>query len=244
MISKVRIGALLPLVFVATSSCFAQEVRGRVLWEGPVPAPERIPIVPKEGDHSTEGCGSEKISQKLEVAAAGGGIKNVVVWIQAPASHGPIFRENPPASVGPVVLDQKACEFSPHLLLVPPGGRMLMRNSDPIRHNLRIFDGAKMLMHAWQKADGADVAWRFERPGRYLVRCGVHPWMHAWVVAAGHPFYAVSDAQGRFTIADLPAGSYTLHLWHEVLGERQQPLELNKAQGVDLAPILFSKKEA
>src|SRR6266566_1627035 len=61
--------------------------------------------------------------------------------------------------------------------------------------------------------------------GEALVRlgCDVHPWMRGWLVVLDHPHAAVTGADGRFAIAAVPAGSYTLALWHETLGRAERP---------------------
>lgn len=145
-----------------------------------------------------------------------GGVQNAVVWVEMPSGAS--------ARVEGVqrMLDQHECMFEPHVMLMPAGGTLAIRNSDPVLHNIRIFRERTMLMHEWQGSQAADLAWRFDEPGRYLVRCGVHAWMYAWVVVADHCCYAVTDRAGRFTIPDVPAGSQTLRVWHETLGEHRQ----------------------
>ncbi|MBI3332615.1 MAG: hypothetical protein HYZ93_00795 [Candidatus Omnitrophica bacterium] len=216
----------------------AAQLKGSVRLKGPVPAPEVIPIQPKSGEHSTQGCGSSKISQRLLVDPSGG-LANAVVWLEGPPD--PLIRNREPS----VLLDQRGCEFLPHVLLVPLGGELKVRNSDPIRHNLRIFrEGqASMLMHRWQAADAPDAAWNFKEPGRYVVRCGIHPWMHAWVVVTPHRRAAVTDSHGQFLIPDAPAGRQTLHVWHETLGTLEVPVQVKSDREI-LEPIHFVRKEA
>jgi plastocyanin len=165
---------------------------------------------------------------------ASGGIRDAVVWLELPDTG------TAPAGA-PVLVDQNQCVFEPHVVAIPAGGEIVVRNSDTVIHNIRIFREGKpdMLMHQWQKADTADIPWRFKEPGRYVVRCGVHHWMYAWVfVVPGGPF-AVTDASGRFALAGLPAGRATLHVWHEALGTKEIPVEV-AAEGSDLNPILFT----
>jgi len=50
--------------------------------------------------------------------------------------------------------------------------------------------------------------------------------MKGWIVVAEHPYYAVTDAQGRFALSEVPAGDYQLHVWHETLGELTQPVSV------------------
>ena len=99
-----------------------------------------------------------------------------------------------------------------------------------------------MLMHRWQKKDASDVRWRFQEPGPYVVRCGVHPWMYAWVVVLSSPVCAITAPSGSFEISGVPAGRHTLHLWHETLGRLDLPFEVG-AEGVDLGSIRLTRKE-
>jgi len=211
----------------------AAEVRGSVGVEGPPPAPESFIIQAKSKLHSIEGCGAlEKGSAKLRVSAAGG-VKDAVVWI-----------EQEPGSVSAPVMDQKECLFSPHVVSISAGGSVAIRNSDRVVHNVRIFREGKpdMLMHRWQKIDAADIVWKFEEPGRYLVRCGVHPWMYGWVFVTPPAVSAVTDEEGRFTLAGVAQGKRTLKVWHETLGSREIPVEIGP-DGKQLGLIYFPMRK-
>ncbi len=196
----------------------AGQLHGVVRLDGPRPEPAVITITATSTEYSIEGCGAvTKPSQQLLVDRAGG-IQNVVVWVDLPGAP----RE---AAVDmTATLDQHACVFEPHLVVLPIGGTLVIRNSDPVLHNVRIFQARTMLMHEWQKPQDQDLTWRFTEPGRYLVRCGVHAWMYAWVVIGDPARTGVTDAAGQFTLSGIPEGRYTLHVWHETLGEREQPV--------------------
>ncbi|MEO6436146.1 MAG: carboxypeptidase-like regulatory domain-containing protein, partial [Tepidisphaeraceae bacterium] len=60
----------------------------------------------------------------------------------------------------------------------------------------------------------------------FRVKCDVHPWMSAYIVALEHPFFGTSGEDGSFSIANLPPGDYTLTAWHETLGEKQVPVKI------------------
>ena len=212
----------------------AGDIRGAVRLSGKAPEPVTLTIEPKAGDHSTAGCGDlTRASQRLLVDPEGG-VQNAVVWLEGVAAAGASGHGSP------AVLDQQACEFVPHVLLIPHDGTLAIRNSDPVLHNTRIFRDATMLMHEWQAPQAGDLEWRFDAPGRYLVRCGVHSWMHAWVVAAEHPYYGLTDSAGRFTISGVPRGTYTLSVWHEALGEQRQRMRVRAGRSevvIHLRPV-------
>ena len=224
----------------------AAQVQGRVVLDGPSPPPEVVTIEPKTGVHSTEGCGSlQKDSPKLRVGPDGG-VRDAVVWLETePQERAKQEALRNSQAVSAPVMDQSECVFSPHVLAIPAGGPVALRNSDRVVHNVRIFREGKpdMLMHRWQKVDAADIRWKFEEPGRYLVRCGVHPWMYGWVfVVPRGGAGAATDASGRFALAEVPAGRHTLRIWHETLGESQVEISVG-AEGVELEPIHLSAAE-
>ena len=214
----------------------AAEIQGSVMIEGPAPAPETFVIRAKSKQHSIEGCGPvEKASSKLRIGHRGG-VKDAVVWVEE--------AEQERGAVPSLLMDQKGCVFLPHVLAVPAGGSVAIRNSDRVIHNVRIFREGKavMLMHQWQKADAADILWRFEEPGRYLVRCGVHPWMYGWVFVAPGSAVAVTDEGGGFVLAGVRPGKHTLRVWHETLGSREILVEVGP-EGERIDPVRFSLPE-
>jgi len=207
-------------IFCAAAPVRAGLLEGTVHVEGPRPKPVSIPITSKSPDHPVDRCGGPtKASDRLLVSEAGG-VANAVLWLEAKADEA--------LEPSTAQLDQRACDFVPHLLLVPRGSTVNVRNSDPILHNLRLFREASMLSHEWQEPKTEEVMWRFDKPGRFLVRCGVHSWMSAWVVVADHRYYAMSNPDGTFAMPDVSPGEYTLHVWHEVLGEQHQRISLDE----------------
>ena len=192
------------------------ELHGTVVLEGPIPTPEALTLDHPKEQHALKECGGQiRHSQQLMVDPSGG-VSSAVVWLDAP-SLVPESREDTTT-----VLDQQHCTFAPHVVVVPLGGTLAIRNSDPILHNVRIFREGTMLMHEWQQPRAADLTWTFTEPGRFLVRCGVHPWMYAWVVVTDHSHFGMTDAAGHAIISQVPEGAYTMHVWHEALGGAQQ----------------------
>lgn len=209
------------------ATVWADELSGRVQLDGPRPKPVEISVMAKSPQYPIEACGKSKRSPRL-IVSADAGVANALVWLQVSA--------DPQTSAVTATIDQQACEFVPHVLLVPRGSKVTIGNSDPILHNLRIFRDADMLMHEWQQPAPQPnaISRKFDEAGRFLLRCGVHAWMSAWVIVADHPYYALSDSNGNFTIPQVPPGEYTLQVWHEALGEQQQKVVVNNNEAVPI----------
>lgn len=225
--------SLATLGFAAAAA--AGEIRGTVRLDGAPPAPTALPVEPATDHHPLEGCGAFPKQSQALLTDPHGGIQNAVVWVEMPA------RPQEPIEKDGGVLDQRECVFEPHVLLTRAGGAITIRNPDPVLHNVRIFQERMMLMHEWQPPQGPDLTWRFDEPGRYLVRCGVHSWMHAWIVVAEHGYYALTDSTGGFTIPDVPQEDIIVHAWHETLGEHQQRVTVTPGQTVITIRMVYER---
>jgi plastocyanin len=134
----------------------------------------------------------------------------VVVWLdKVPGS----FR--PPAR--PASIDQKGMTFVPHVTAIQKGGTVVFKNSDAVRHNVFTPDGEKYNLGTW--AQGESKSYTFKESGVYHQLCNVHPEMLGFVVVLENPFFAVTGADGKFEIKDVPPGTYTLKTWGEKLPE-------------------------
>lgn len=127
------------------------------------------------------------------------------------------------------------------MVLVPVGAELEIRNSDGILHNVRTASTRNAPVNRAQPKVRKAMPQRFAEPERVEVRCDVHPWMRGWVVVQDHPYYAVSDAQGGFSLTGVPPGDYELHLWHETLGEHVQPVTISGGADIFL-PIALPPK--
>ena len=104
-----------------------------------------------------------------------------------------------------------------------------MRNSDPIIHNVRSLSQENRPFNIAQPAGTPDRLKRFsDQEGPIELRCDYHRWMRAFIFVMEHPFFGVTDAQGRFSIKNLPSGEYVLATWHESFGENKQTSKLEQ----------------
>ena len=109
---------------------------------------------------------------------------------------------------------QRDQAFVPHVLAITVGTTVDFPNSDPFFHN--VFSLSKTSpFDLGRYSRGKSKAVRFDRPGIVRVFCDIHSHMSAFILVFAHRFFAVTDAAGRYEIAGVPPGTYTLRVWHE-----------------------------
>jgi plastocyanin len=212
------------IAFAALALLFAQadagaavagggKVSGRVTLTGLAPKLAPLPVT-----RDLKTCGSTKPDESLEVGQ-GGGVKNAVLWIAEGPKPGKIDKLK-------VTFDQKQCEFVPHVIAMPVGATLEIVNGDKLFHNVHAREGDKTVFNYAMPVPNHVIPKPMKQPGLLHVTCDVHPWMRAWVDVLPTSAFAVTDEAGSYTISGLPPGKYTLRLWHERLGEKEQPVEI------------------
>ena len=173
-------------------------------------------------------CGAHDIMDKSLLTSADGGLQWAVVSITNIDSDKPVTADN---VQGDQLLDQSGCEFKPHVLLVGVNQPLAIMNSDKTLHNVRTqafmndpFNKAQIYMPGQPKPTDTTT---FAEAEVVEVVCDVHGWMKSYVHVIEHPYYAVTDENGSFTIPDVPAGKYELKVWHETLDERTQEVKVS-----------------
>lgn len=132
----------------------------------------------------------------------------VVVWLtsRSAASSGFVRKH--------VQMIQKNKTFAPHILPIEIGTTVDLPNLDPIYHNaFSNFDG--QIFDIGLYPPGSSRSIRFTRPGIVKVFCNIHPSMSATIVVLDSPYFTVTDHTGRYSLADVPTGTYQLHFFHE-----------------------------
>ncbi len=136
---------------------------------------------------------------------------NVVVWLAAlPGQPIPLAAHSQQL----LRLVQKNKRFNPSLLVVPVGSRVEFPNDDPFFHNVfSLYQGKRFDLGLYEAGEKRTVS--FDKPGISYIFCNIHPEMKAVVIALTTPYYAVTDASGKFAISGVPAGKYRLQVWYE-----------------------------
>lgn len=125
--------------------------------------------------------------------------------------------------------------FVPRVRVVTPGSRVDFPNQDPFSHNIfSTTPGAVFDLGLYPSGRSRDA--QFRRAGIFPVYCNIHPRMTAFVAVVPSPYFTMAGGDGRWTISNVPAGEYTLHIWHERGAETQRPLQVLAAgqAGVDV----------
>ncbi len=198
-------------------------VGGKVMFKGDVPKMDDIALVAECSDLHPNGMTSETV-----VVSPKGELKNVIVSVSSGLS-GPF--EIPAA---PAVIDQKGCQYFPHVLATMVGQKVVIKNDDPFLHNVHALSSDNPPFNFGQptKDPGKDVA-PFKAAENFRVKCDVHPWMGMNVQVFDHPFFAVTGDDGSFTLPPLPAGTYTLTFWHEKYGTQEKEITVTAGKKAD-----------
>ena len=208
------------IVLFASPLAFADApkgtIKGTVLFEGE--PPERATLDRK----SDKFCTQADTALADDVVVTKGKLAGVLVRV----ANGSAGTHTAPAT--PVIVDQKGCAYTPHVVGLLVGQKLAIRNSDGTTHNVHARAGEKDVLNKMQAAKGADLA--VDAPAKagdvIELSCGVHPWMHAYAVVHDHPYFAVTTPDGKFEITGLAPGKYTLEAWHPTLGSKSMPIQI------------------
>jgi hypothetical protein len=179
-------------------------LKGTVKWVGDIP---KLPEFPIAKDNDT--CGKTKANQRLLVDGASKGVANSVIYLEGINKGADLIPKDG-------VLDQKACEYVPHVQIVPKGSNLKSLNSDPILHNVHTYLGEESVFNLAMPMQGQEFPKPLKKAGVMSAKCDAgHTWMSGYVVVAEHPYYALTNEKGEYTIENIPPGKYTVKFWHE-----------------------------
>lgn len=185
-------------------------ITGVVKYKGTPPPRKELEV-----NKDKEVCALQpKLSREL-VVGPNGGIQYAVVSIKEIAKGKPFAAAKP-------AIDQKGCEYLPHVQFVQAGREVDILNSDGILHNVHTYGQKNPPINRAQPKFKKTITEKFEHPDMVKLTCDVHGWMSGWLVVQDHPYYAATDEKGEFKLTEVPAGDYELRLWQEKLGETTQ----------------------
>lgn len=131
-------------------------------------------------------------------------------------------------------VDQRELSFIPHILVIEVGTTVKFLNNDVVLHN--IFSpskaGDRFNLGTYQK--GIEKFLKFDNPGEIILLCNVHPEMEAYILIVDTPFYSKTDENGKFTITGVPAGEYTINVWHPYFDEKNVKVIVEEGRTVNV----------
>src|ERR1019366_8419163 len=147
-----------------------------------------------------------------------GTLRNVFVYVKS-GLEGKTFE--PPTEH--VTLEQKGCTYHPRVFGMQAKQPLDIVNDDDTLHNIHALPTQSKEFNVGQPNKGMKTTRTFATPEVMVkLKCDVQPWMAAYVGVLDHPFFSVSGDDGKFTIKNLPAGTYEIVAWHEKYGEQKQ----------------------
>lgn len=147
----------------------------------------------------------------LSVDKATRGLADAVIWLEPLDGQQP--KDAPQSEM--IVIDQKEMRFRPRLTAIRSGQLVRFTNNDPANHNVRAASFEPRNAFNVFTGTGGHYDHRFHAESKVrpvLIGCDIHAWMRAWVFVFNHPWYAVTDAQGRYRIEHVPPGRYSWHV--------------------------------
>lgn len=189
----------------------AGDITGTVTLKG-TPPPEK-PITQLTSDPNCGKLVKQAPNTRFYVYGANGELADVFVTLKG------ISGKSTGPSQPPLIIDQVGCEYIPYVAAAQTGQKVVVKNSDPILHNVHPTPvntaGGNKEANLAQMPNGPDLTFVFPAPENFLrFKCDVHPWMFSYVNVVDHPYFAVTGKEGTFKISNVPPGKYTIVAFH------------------------------
>jgi len=193
------------------------DVTGKVTLEGKAP---EMKVIDMSGVAECNKQHPDPVTEETVVADDKGNLANVVVYVKKEEGQEIAGADKMPTEAA--VLDQKGCQYSPHVMAVMVGQEVKVKNDDGFLHNVHSLAQENPPFNFGQpNKDQGKAIDPMKTPETFKVKCDVHPWMLAWFKVFDHPFFAVTDESGAYKIKGLPDGEYTFMAWQEKYGDSE-----------------------
>ncbi|MGA9185339.1 MAG: carboxypeptidase regulatory-like domain-containing protein [Candidatus Acidiferrales bacterium] len=211
-------------------------ISGVVKWSGPVPKIPELPITkdPKICDPESR---KTRDLERLEINSDNE-VANTVVFLRGitrgKAMDLPDARQH---------LNQDTCRYVPHVMIVPQGGNLQIKSSDPVLHTVQMFGAATNNIPFPFQNQYIPVA--LHQNGVVELKCNAgHVWMNAVLLVVKHPYYSVTDEHGEFKLTNVPPGEYEIVAWHEGWQILSEAKVLDVGAQVEVKRPMYSSPES
>jgi plastocyanin len=189
-------------------------ITGTISYEGKVPTLKPLAM---DADPACAAKHDKPVANEMLLLGSGNTMGNILVSVKSGLPAGKTY----PAPKEALVMDQSGCQYKPHVLALQVRQPLKVLNSDGVLHNVHALPKTNGQFNMAMPGTRKDAEHTFEKAeGAFPVKCDVHPWMTAYVSIFDHPFFGVTKEDGKFTLANLPAGTYEIEAWHEKLGSK------------------------
>lgn len=207
--------------FAATSAFAGATITGTITYDGKVPTLKPLAM---DADPACAGKHSSPVPNEMLVLGSGNTMGNIMVSVKSGLPAGKTY----PAPKEAFVMDQDGCQYKPHVFGLQVGQPLKVLNSDGVLHNVHALPKVNGQFNMAMPATRKDAEHTFDKAEAtpFQVKCDVHPWMTAHVSIFDHPYFNVTKEDGKFKIADLPAGTYEIEAVHEKLGSKVEKVTI------------------
>ena len=212
----------------AVDPATAATITGKVIYKNGKPKANRIRM---DADAACAALHGTPVYSEEVVVNDNGTLRSVFVYVKAGLGNYSF-----PTPTQPVVLDQKGCLYTPHVVGAQVNQDVKILNSDATTHNIHPVPAVNREWNTSMPPGAEPLVKNFPREELLIpVKCNVHPWMKSYLGVLKHPFFAVTGPDGTFTIKGLPPGSYTIAAWQEKFGtvEQQVTVGAKETKSVD-----------
>ena len=200
-------------VLIISGLAYGGQVGGTVKFSGSPPPREPISMA---ADPTCAAIHSEPVLSESVLVNDNGSLRNVFVYVKQGLEG-----KSVPVPTTPVTMDQKGCQYQPHVFGIQVGQPLQIVNSDNTLHNVHSLAEKSKQFNLGMPMQGMKLDRTFSNPEVMVkMKCDVHPWMTGYVIVNENPFITVTGDSGNFSLQGLPAGTYTLEAWHEKYGTK------------------------
>jgi plastocyanin len=196
-------------------------IEGIVSYRGDVPTKKIIP------SKNVETCGGPREEPLIRVGADQA-VESAAVYL-VDVAKGKAWPEQGKKPE----LDNVKCRFEPEVQVIPAGPLDVV-NGDPVLHNTHGYYGKRTAFNLALPNEGQRIPVELKKAGTVRIDCDAHGWMEGWIYVVDNPYYAVTGADGKFTITDVPPGTYKLVAVQPFTGPLEMPVTVTGGQATKL----------